>query len=147
MSAHEYPSEVLRALARAAEAALPEEACGALFGPSAEATIITRVVPLPNVHPGPRSKAYAVCDLAHLRALEVAKARGEREKGLYHSHPDGGLALSAADLAGFIHRDGPLFPGVDIVVIGTLRGRASGLRVYQLDGRGRPRVALERALG
>lgn len=145
MSRHAYSPEVLREVARVVEEALPEEACGALFGPE-EGPFVTRAVRIPNVHPGPRTRAFAFDDLAHLAALKEAEQRGEREKALFHSHPGGEPVLSPADLAGLVCGGAPLFPGVDVVVVGTRAGRAPLVRIYEITPVGEATVAQELSL-
>ncbi len=65
--------------------------------------------------------------------------RVERERcgvaALYHSHPFGGAALSARDLADLTMQGGPILPGVELWVIGLEAGRAAELRAYRwIDG-------------
>jgi hypothetical protein len=64
---------------------------------------------------------------------------------MYHSHPSGGPALSARDLADLAMEGGPLLPGVELWVFGMEQGRAVELRAYRWIDGGYSEVARRRA--
>lgn len=74
--------------------------------------------------------------------------RAEREAcgiaALYHSHPCGGPALSARDLADLTAESGPLLPGVELWVVGMEHGKAAELRAYRWMEGGYTEVARRR---
>ena len=78
-----------------ARAAAPREACGLLLGERAR---VADVVELANVARG--LDRFDLDPAGFVRAASDARARGLDVVGVWHSHPDGSLAPSAADLAG-----------------------------------------------
>lgn len=80
----------------AAEAAAdPREICGLLLG-SEDA--IADALALPNVAPDP-ARHFAISPSDQFAAARFARAAGLAVVGCYHSHPNGNMAPSAADLA------------------------------------------------
>ena len=77
------------------QARAPAEAVGVvLAGPAGP-----QVVPLRNALPDPEARTAFAVDPREWMAVERgALDRGQRLAALYHSHPGGPLALSAADL-------------------------------------------------
>lgn len=78
-------------IAHAAEA-LPEEAVGLLGGAGEQ---VRRRLPLPNALGG---KQYLAEPYAQFQALRQLAAEGLQVLAVYHSHPGGGLGLSARDI-------------------------------------------------
>ncbi|MDQ6708541.1 MAG: M67 family metallopeptidase [Acidobacteriota bacterium] len=82
-----------------AQAAYPNECCGAMLGQIDGATkTVSVALPLDNVSQGSRRARY------ELRPHDLANADGEARKrgmdliGIYHSHPDCGAYFSETDL-------------------------------------------------
>ncbi len=126
------PSATLAAVRADAEARAPQECCGLVWrGPSG-----VRVEPAANQAAEP-TLAFEIAPGALIRG-----ARGlEALAAIYHSHPDGPAALSATDRAAFTGPTGPLWPGVELWVVGLTRGRAVDLARYLWDS---PRSAFTR---
>ena len=93
------PSQ-MRRIAKAAEAAYPEECCGLLVGrsePSGD-RVVTRVVASPNVAEGDRKDNFEVDPQVR---FDVMRKLGDGPKkiiGHYHSHPGHAGEPSARDL-------------------------------------------------
>jgi proteasome lid subunit RPN8/RPN11/molybdopterin converting factor small subunit len=138
------PAEALAALAREAERAWPEEACGLIL---ARGESEARLVPLANaIEPASRWRAFAADPAQLLAALQAAEKAGERLVGIYHSHCDGDAGLSPLDEAAALDSEGrPLWPGVALVVVAVEAGRAGEARAYRWEAGGFRRLAL--ALG
>ncbi len=75
--------------------AAPLEACGLVAGQGVQSTA---VFPVPNAAASPWR--FRLEPSGHLRALQAMERAGWALLAVYHSHPQGGGALSAADLAG-----------------------------------------------
>lgn len=88
---------VLDALATAATAGAPDEACGLLFG--APHGPIDRFVALPNVDPQPRT-GFRIDGIAFAAAEARERGAGRTLRGVFHSHPRGPDHPSARDLEG-----------------------------------------------
>jgi desampylase len=78
---------------RAAEDAMPEEACGLLLG---RAGRIEQVVPARNVHPDPERR-FEIDPQALVDAHRAAREGGPEVVGYYHSHPTGPAEPSSTD--------------------------------------------------
>lgn len=90
----------------------PREACGiVLDGPNG-----ARVRPAENVAPVP-TLGFEI-PLPWL----LAQLRHGTLRAIYHSHPDGPGNLSPTDRARFATPDGPLWPGVELWVVGLRDG-------------------------
>lgn len=131
---------LLPALAAEAEAAPGREVCGFVLAEGGRC----RLDPARNVAVDPaRRFEIAPRDLFALH-------RRLREGGLvlcavYHSHPEGGAGLSAADREAMLLEDGtPVLPGIDQLVIGLRQGRAEEARVHRAGAGGLPEVARAR---
>jgi len=110
------------ALARLAEAAYPDEACGLLLGLGRR---VVEVLALPNVEalrPGERFEL----DPLDLRAAEdLADARGLALVGLWHSHPDRPAIPSRED-------ERAAFEGWSYPIVSVVGGRAGSIRSWIL---------------
>ena len=91
---------VLEAIAAAAEASYPDEACGLLVGrwSAAGHCRVRRAVPSANLSPDP-SVAFEIDPALRLDLQRRLRGGSQRVVGLYHSHPDGPARPSARDLA------------------------------------------------
>lgn len=139
------PAAVMATIRAAAEAAYPEECCGALFGvsyppapvspaaPSAPSTVreLVRAVPLANEWEGGREARYLI-PASVVRELESeARGSGLELVGFFHSHPGGVAVPSTFDLevawpwySYLIVATGPRVDGV--AGIGAAGGSAAG---------------------
>jgi proteasome lid subunit RPN8/RPN11 len=82
-----------------ARAEYPIECCGALLGTKEDAAKrVTLAIPLPNVSTGPKETRYELRPENLLDATRLARARGLRLVGIYHSHPDRSAEFSETDL-------------------------------------------------
>ncbi len=88
----ELPQKVYANILEHAHAALPGEAVGILGGRDARAEI---AIALPNVAQG---RAFLADPRAQFHAERKLHEMGLQLIAVYHSHPDGGLALSESDL-------------------------------------------------
>jgi proteasome lid subunit RPN8/RPN11 len=95
---------------RAAKQALPEEACGLLFGAS---DAVTACEIARNVAQDP-VRQFEVDPAALFAALRAERAGGKRLIGYWHSHPSGDPTPSATDAA-MAAADGKLW----LIVAGT----------------------------
>lgn len=86
---------VIELIQSAAAAALPNEACGLLFGTAAR---IERASRAANVAPDP-CRQFEIDPAALFAALRAERAGGERVLGYWHSHPSGDPRPSATDRA------------------------------------------------
>ena len=116
---------VLAELARAVEAAYPEEGCGLLVGAWDEDDTcnVDRIVESANLADDPRRHFFV--DIRLLLSLQK-QLRGTRERivGVYHSHPDGVPAPSETDQARAFDRD-------LVWLIASVRaGRFEALKAY-----------------
>jgi proteasome lid subunit RPN8/RPN11 len=75
--------------------AAPEECCGLLLG---SASRMTQAVPARNIADD-RLRKYLIDPHDHLRAIRLARQRGEDVVGAYHSHPRSPAVPSATDAA------------------------------------------------
>jgi proteasome lid subunit RPN8/RPN11 len=78
-----------------AQAGVPNEVCGLLFGRGRH---ISHAVPLPNITPEPRT-TYLLEGQAVTRALRRHYRRGLEWVAVFHSHPQDERGLSPADRA------------------------------------------------
>lgn len=86
---------VVELIHRAAAAAVPEEACGLLFGTGER---IDRASVAANVAADPR-RHFEIDPAALFAALKAVRAGGERIVGYWHSHPSGNTRPSRTDAA------------------------------------------------
>ena len=109
-------------LIAACEAAWPREACGWVSGDGDVAT---------DVHParpgGTETFAFADDDLI---ALIAAYRYGPAPRLLYHSHPRGPAAMSAADRAALAPGGAVLHP-LPHLIVAVRAGRAEDATLYQ----------------
>jgi len=85
--------DVIKALARAAEAAHPVEACGILLG---DGVTISRFIETRNVHPQPL-RHFEIDPQALIDAHRAARQSGPQIMGYFHSHPQGHARPSRTD--------------------------------------------------
>ena len=85
----------LRMIAHALDG-LPEEACGLLAGPTADAGVI-ETYPCRNA--AASARLYEVDPTDHLRADRDAEAKGQQIIGVYHSHTHTEALPSPTDIA------------------------------------------------
>lgn len=90
----------LAGIARAAEAAYPEECCGLLLGRREGGRfVVARVVATANVAEGDRRRRFEVDPRALVAAHRGSRDSGETVIGHYHSHPEGAALPSDEDRA------------------------------------------------
>lgn len=125
------PDHALRAaLAARAEEGAGREVCGFVVE-DREGRL--SVFPVANVADRP-AEAFRIDPAAHLALARRLRREGGRIAAVYHSHVDGPARLSEADLCGALEDGRPLLPGVDQVVVGMRRGKASEIKVFAWDG-------------
>lgn len=101
---------VVELIQRAAEAAVPQEACGLLFGESdvvEVASVEANVAAHPLTH-------FEIDPAALFAAIRAERAGGPRVAGYWHSHPSGDAQPSETDAA-MAAPDGALW----LIVAGT----------------------------
>jgi len=89
----EVTRDVINALARAAEAAHPAEACGILLG---DGVTISQFTETRNVHPEPL-RHFEIDPQALIDAHRAARQSGPQIMGYFHSHPHGPARPSQTD--------------------------------------------------
>lgn len=91
--------EPWQAMVAHAEAAYPEECCGAMLGRIEGASkTVTEALRLANASAGPRRTRYELRPEDLLAAEREARGRGLALIGIYHSHPDCPAYFSETDL-------------------------------------------------
>ena len=106
---------------------LPREAVGLLSG---RGSAVERIDELPNIAPPPHDRRAFLADpYRQFLAERGIAAAGMRPIAVYHSHPDGGAALSPEDLTAL----GPR-PWLQVVV--ALSSANSGCPVVRVFRRG-----------
>ncbi len=124
----------LASLARAAEAAYPEECCGLLLGreDGRGGIVVARLVPSANLA-ADRRRRFEIDPAVLARHWRGAPEAGaERLVGLYHSHPEGRAAPSAADAAS-AWEAGWLW-----LIVPVAAGRAGAAAAWRLAAAGGP---------
>lgn len=85
----DIPAPLEKALLRAAEAAYPEECCGALLGRVAgDERRVSELLPLDNARATQRRRRFLITPDDYRHAERKADACGLKLIGFYHSHPD-----------------------------------------------------------
>ena len=129
----------LKAIADAAEAAYPEEACGLLVGfkRPGEHWRVSRVEAARNTARQPR-RSFEIDPGLRIGLERELRGRTTRVIGHYHSHPDGPARPSATDLA-MVHE-----PDLVWLIVAVASGQASQTLAYlpRLDGTGFREVAI-----
>jgi proteasome lid subunit RPN8/RPN11 len=99
-SAIRIDPDVLAAIRAGAAAAYPNEGCGALLGPKADAVRrITSSLPVPNTETGTPRMRFEVAPRDYLAVEDEADRRGLSLLGFWHSHPDDTAQASRTDRA------------------------------------------------
>jgi proteasome lid subunit RPN8/RPN11 len=122
VSTLEITPEQSQRLDELASSSYPEECCGVLLG---RAGWVTSIWPTPNVHPGPRSRRFAIDPRELLKVHKVARDEGVDVIGYYHSHPDGAARPSNADLAAAV-------PAVSYLILAVTSDGVTGRRCWRL---------------
>ncbi|HET6414254.1 MAG TPA: adenylyl-sulfate kinase [Anaeromyxobacter sp.] len=125
--------EVLPALVDLAESSPLREVCGLVLESRGEGAL--EPIPVENEAEEP-ARAFQMNPLQVLRILRRAEEEGRAVVAIYHSHPDGRPSLSRRDLAEMTADGSPLFPGVDLWVLGLWRGKVVEVRAYRFAGSG-----------
>lgn len=114
-------------LARHAETAYPDEACGALLGHADGSTspIVTRAIPLSNSEP-PGGDGYQISPAQLCELHPDGDAREGRLVGFYHSHPDRTPRPSRRDLQNGL-------PGLVYAAVSVRSGRAGARTAWLID--------------
>ena len=129
------PAPVLGELVRHLSRALPDEGCAVLLARGAH----VRLVPMenaqgrhhardPEAFPRTARTAFSLDPHAWLALLREADRTGERIVAIAHSHPEGGVGLSAEDRRWAAPVGQPLLPGVAHLVIAFRGNQPSGAR-------------------
>ena len=95
----EVEAEPWNTMVRHAEAAYPNECCGAMLGRTApDRKIVTVALPLTNSFEGGQAERYEIRPEDLLAAEKAARERGLDLIGIFHSHPDCDAYFSKTDL-------------------------------------------------
>ncbi len=130
----------LRQIARAAEAAYPEECCGLLVGAGGEGRWrVARVEASANLAENDRRRRFEVDPRLLFRLHRELRGGETRVIGVYHSHPDHPAGPSAHDL------ERAMEPGLVWLIISVVGGRATDASAHVLadDGAGFDEIPLE----
>lgn len=134
------PRGVLREIEADALDCYPEESCGFVFGPAADARALTRMRREknlanryheldPETFPRTATTYFKIDELRAARTFEQGERDGEPVKVIYHSHCDAGDYFSAEDAATFA-RDGALMWPCAFLVVSVVEGRLAGHRLW-----------------
>jgi proteasome lid subunit RPN8/RPN11 len=128
----EIGSRQLSQIARAAEAAYPEECCGLLVGEGGEGGgwRLSRVEASANVAEGDRRRRFEVDPRLLIRLHRELRGGAERVIGVYHSHPDHPAEPSAHDLKRALE------PGLVWLITSVVDGRAGDTTAHVLAADG-----------
>jgi proteasome lid subunit RPN8/RPN11 len=124
-----YPPPVLERLAALAEAEPEREVCGLVV----ERDGVCEVWPARNAAPDP-ADGFEIAPAEVLAALARLDAAQGGLRAIYHSHPRGGAGLSSRDRGALTAGEGPLFPGVDLLVLALDRGRVVAIAAHRWGG-------------
>ncbi len=136
----------LRRIARAAEAAYPEECCGLLVGEGGEGSEgggrrwrVARVEASANLAEGDRRRRFEIDPRLLIRLHRELRGGETRVIGVYHSHPDHPAEPSAHDLKLALE------PGLAWLLTSVAGGRATDTSAHVLaeDGARFDEIALE----
>lgn len=143
MNGGEHPVDaVLASLVGLVESEPAREVCGFVLGGKACGPL--EIVALRNAAADP-ARSFRIEPGDFLAVLRRVEREGCGVAALYHSHPFGGSALSARDVADLTMEGGPILPGVELWVIGMVAGKAEELRAYRWTDGGYAEVARRRA--
>ena len=129
-----------------ARAEYPNECCGVILGPpAAEGGEGLRIVPCRNMqdemhardpesYPRTARRAFLLDPFEFERLLKEARGRGERLRGIFHSHPDEDAYFSQEDQdAAIPFGDIPSFPEVEHIVVSVRDGEVRDTKSFQWD--------------
>ena len=150
MTARDYPPQVLREIARLAQADPEREVCGFVIARPGGAL---DVVPVPNVaeryhekdprrFPRTARDSYLMDPLTQLRVLDEAAAQGGEVAAVYHSHVETGAYFSMKDREDAVVESIQQIPGAEYLVFGVTRGMVRERKRFVWDGRDFAEVAL-----
>lgn len=122
-------SALVRRLRALAEEEPGRERCGLVTRSGARLTAVA----VANVAADPRS-AFELDPAALLGLHRELAATGGGIVAAWHSHVEGGAALSARDRAEAVADGRPLLPGADQLVLGMRAGRVTEVRRYRFEG-------------
>jgi proteasome lid subunit RPN8/RPN11 len=130
MTALRLPNAVAAAMRAHAEAAYPNECCGAMLGlrKGPDWLVISSIAAENAAEDQARRAGYQIGPRDLLDIAVAARRRGLEIAGFYHSHPDCEAAWSPADLAG-AH-----WIGASYAIIEVRDGRAAAMRSFRLAG-------------
>jgi len=93
------PSDLRARIEQESHAAFPRECCGLIEGlRDGDSFRVTALHPARNL--AMQADRFDIDPRDHLAAAKMARARGNRIIGCYHSHPDGAARPSPRDAAG-----------------------------------------------
>jgi proteasome lid subunit RPN8/RPN11 len=88
----------------------------------------------PELHPRTSRDGYVMDAHALLRIHRSIDATGARMVAVWHSHVGCDADFSDQDRADALAGGAPVLPGVEYVVVGLRRGRATEVRAFRFDG-------------
>lgn len=133
-------AEVLAAIEADALACYPNEACGFVMGPTADAAKLDEAKSEPNeadkwhardpiTFPRTARTYFKINELRASRLFEAQEKLGRPIKVIYHSHCDAGAYFSAEDAYTFAV-DGNLTWPVAFIVVSIQQGRVADRRLW-----------------
>ena len=137
------PKAFLDSIFLQAEREYPAECCGVILGISGQ-TDFLRTQPFKNVQdkyhakdpenfPRTGRQAYFMEPKALLALQKESRASKEEIRVIYHSHIDAPAYFSDEDKRLARFEDGPVYPGVDYLVISVIDRKVQEVRLYRWD--------------
>lgn len=138
----------MKAVLAEVEKTYPKEACGMIFGLSAEKDTLSRLRPCRNVQddchslnpeefPRTSKTAYFMDPADLLLAQKEARERKETLRIIYHSHIDAPAAFSEEDVRKAAPQGEALYPGVYYLVVSVQSGKSAGVLAFLWDEKNR----------
>jgi proteasome lid subunit RPN8/RPN11 len=136
----QLPAAVLKQLHEHALECYPNECCGFVSGPAAEAKQLTKALREVNeadkfhkldpvTFPRTARMYFKINELRAAKAFDQGAKTGEPIKVIYHSHCDAGAYFSAEDAATFASENTLMWPCA-FIVVSVLEGRVADTKLW-----------------
>ncbi len=133
----EIPEPLLQSCYEHGASTYPEEACGVLSGPEAEAGLLADFFPMENTlvklhaedparYPRTPREGYVLDPAAFMKLEKALAAEGKKIRVIYHTHVDVGAYFSEEDVKQATWAGEPIWPGMIYLVCGIKERRPDG---------------------